>query len=226
MADTTNLLDFKEIRDCLITDECSLTRQIATWQIDDLRLFGTTVEQLVAAEDARVSATYSDSPEDYSGWWLRDIVTRQLRQSFVAACLDAAVYNLNHVCRDVATILDQCCPDLDRDSVKRARCFLVKAGFSNPAPRQWDEIVDLYKFRNTVVHCMAITSDEEVRKEFGRLLRHAPGITVRSGSFDLSAEFTHYFHEKVRDLFDSLHREVVAMCRRLATQRGNPAGGQ
>ena len=220
MADITEHADLKKMwRDQLINDEFSLTRQIASWQLNDLQTFSKTVEQLVATEDARMSATYSGIPQDYSGWWLQDVVSRQLRQSFVAACLDAAVYLLNHVCQDVSIIINQSCPpDLHRDAVQTARRFLVDAGFLSPTPRQWDELLDLYKFRNTLVHSMAMASDEDVRKEFNRLLRRAPGIMVRSGSFDLGVEFTQYVYSKVSEFFDSLHREVVAMCRRTAAQ--------
>ena len=225
MADITEQPDFvkKNYRDYLIIDECSLTRYVGTRQIDDLRTFSATVEQLVATENARMSSTYSGPPQDYSGWWLQDVVSRQLRQSVVAACLDAAAWHLNHVCQDVSTITNQDCPDLSRKAVQTARTFLGDAGFSSPSAGQWDELLDLYKFRSMIVHSMAMASADQVSKKFGRLLRRAPGIAVRSSSFDLSVEFTQYVHAKVSEFFDSLHQEVVAMCRRIAAQQSDPA---
>jgi hypothetical protein len=214
----------KDFRDFLINDECSLTQQVGAYQIEDLRTFSTTIERLVAAENARMSATYSGPPEDYSGWWFQDVVCRQLRQSLVAACLDAAVRHLNDVCQDVSTLIDKDCPDLHRGAVQTARCYLVDAaGFSNPSPCQWDELLDLYRFRNTIVHGMAMASDDQIRTKFKQLLRRAPGIAVRSGSFDLSVEFPQYVHAKVTEFFNSLHQDLVTMCRRMAAQQSDPA---
>lgn len=219
MNNITEHPDFGEMcRAELISDECSLSREVAGWQIDDLRTFCTTLERLIDAEDARISAMDSGPPEDYSGWWIQDVVARQLRLSFVAACLDATAYHLTHVCQDVATIIRQNGPDLGRDAIKRARRFLVDAGFSSPPPSQWDEMLDLYRFRNTVVHAMAMTPDGRTSRRCDRLLRRAPGITACSGAFDLTAEFTEYVYQRVSAFFSSLHRELVAMCRRVATQ--------
>ena len=219
MANITERPDFEMCRDHLITDECSLSRAIATWQIEDLRGFSQTLENLIDAEDDRVAATYSGPPEDYRGWWLQDVVARQLRQSFVAACLDATAYHLNRVCEDVATILRRNSPDLRREAIKNARHFLDKAGFSDPSASHWDEMQDLYMFRNAVVHSMAMMLNGKQGKRFDRLLKRAPGITSRSGAFDLGPEFTSYVHRRVSDFFEVLHRELVKLCRRNAAQQ-------
>ena len=206
-------------REHLIADEGSLLHQTVIFQLKALQAFSQTLENLISAENDRVAATYSGSPEDYPGWWLQDVVACQLRQSFVAACLDTTTYLLNFICQDVATILQKDNPDLHREPIKQARRFFCEVGFSDPSASQWDEMQDLYTFRNAVVHSMAMTPDGKQVKKFDRFLKRAPGITSRSGTFDLEAKFSTYVYKSVTNFFEVLQRELVKLCHRNATHR-------
>lgn len=221
MIDATTLAEMA--RDQLISEGCSLTRVIGSDNVEDLRLFRQTLEKLIEQENARLSKSYSGPPEDYSGWWLDDVVARQLRYSVVAASLEVAAHHVSQVCEDVAVILRKDHPDLKRAVLTTAREFLKKARFCTPVPDDWEKMQDLYRLRNTIVHSLAAVPDEKSASLAKRLSNFLPGMTESCGSIELTASSTAYIVEFLSEFVSDLHKGLQTLCRQVQASQADQA---
>jgi hypothetical protein len=213
-------------REYLIQGNCRETFDFLWLDLQDLQLFGVSLERLIAAEDQRIANRSTEPPEEYEGWWLEDIVAFRLRHAYLCAVLDTVAFNLKRICKDAALIGITNPPTLNREVVLEARRFLVGIGFAQPTEADWQDLADLYAIRNTVVHNCAAIPEGEDGQRFHRVARRLVGVSVAEGLVELDDRFCTALHDRIVCIFKMIRDEQNALCERSRRVDSNLRPGQ
>lgn len=204
-------------------------RATAKWLLDDnleeLRLFQTTLEDFVEAEEKRdieALAPFATTPDfwmyNHPYQW-QDIIGSQLRQSFVMSLASATEFHLGLLCRDTASVLQSPISheDLKGGLITRARKFVLAFGrFNSPPETTWQNLADFYVLRNTIAHGGALVDTDREGKRLVAFMQRNPGISVPSaGMLKIERQFTSHMLDVVQRFFEELHGEFIALCVRV-----------
>ena len=204
-----------DIRDGLVLDKCRTSQDECAAHFEELMLFSNTLEGFIRAEDSRMAAQSTAPPEEYEGWWLKDVVAVHLRLSYLASVMNAVAFRLDRLCDEVASIARLKKPEFREDVVSQIRKFLIcQAGFTAPRGALWDDIINLYKMRNIVVHSQGVIPEKKKGRRFQQLPKHIPGLTLSSGLVELDQDFAASLNRHVVSFFADLHNQQIALCER------------
>lgn len=223
---------FEEARRQLIQDECRLAWFGVADNFDELKLLLDTVDDLIAAEEAkeveRLSQLEAAMPKPDPEFWAmnhpyewEDIIAQQFRGSFFLTVMAAVEQHVGRMATYAGMIarapveLD----DLKGGFYPRVRKYLERVcGLSVPGGRLWSDIDDLYQVRNLIAHRGFYIGDDAKAQRVRSIAQKRQGLLGPSDHLALTHEFCEEAWRDAREFCVEVWQSLVARCRSIKDQ--------
>jgi hypothetical protein len=220
---------WRHARDELIRDECGMSHFAYADNFSELDLLRTTVEELVAREEAadvdRLATEAKALPGGASGefwaenhpYWWDHIIAPQFRASFFIALMSALELHLGRLVRDAGIVVDApiSAEELKGGFYSRSRKFLSRfCAVESPGEHSWQRILSFYSVRNALVHAGGFVANKGDLQKLEAFATQVDGLVISSQHVELQAAFCAQAHRECRAFLDDVWGEVVLQCRK------------